>query len=384
MENDVGGLVGEFEAFAEGSDTTLTLQDVYNWGDVTAENSVNVGGLVGRLDPALDGMTGSAQVSVLRSYSTGAVSGMENVGGIAGMNESIFEGNELILANLFSTSSVMATIEGTAAAFIGRHYVSSGSATATNNFFDQDRAGTAVCSNENELGACTAVNIDGTQSNYFKGNTINQPMAQWNFTSPWVSNVDMYPVFYEVPLEDDADGISIEEEAAAPNEGDGNNDGMPDNTQPYVSSFVNEITSQYVVLELDDSCSNTALDITTEASKAVADSGFDYPAGLLGFTSECGTPGYIATVVQYHYGVSAENQVVRKYNPTTNAYFNISGATIESVTVGGQQAVKVMYQIIDGSNLDLDGVANGTIIDPAGLALAAVGVPNTGLGGSSR
>ena len=37
------------------------------------------------------------------------------------------------------------------------------------------------------------------------------------------------------------------------------------------------------------------------------------------------------------------------------------------------------YQVADGGILDLDNQADGTIVDPAGLALQAVGVPNTGL-----
>ena len=41
------------------------------------------------------------------------------------------------------------------------------------------------------------------------------------------------------------------------------------------------------------------------------------------------------------------------------------------------------YQVSDGSSLDSDGSANGTIIDPVGLGQAVIGAPRTGGGGTA-
>jgi len=65
----------------------------------------------------------------------------------------------------------------------------------------------------------------------------------------------------------------------------------------------------------------------------------------------------------------------------SGTYTTVSGATFSAVTIGGQSALKVVYQVTDGSSLDDDGAADGNITDPAGPAVLVVGVPNTGLGG---
>jgi hypothetical protein len=47
----------------------------------------------------------------------------------------------------------------------------------------------------------------------------------------------------------------------------------------------------------------------------------------------------------------------------------------------GRSVTVVTYTVTDGGVLDTDGVANGEIVDPAGLALGVLTVSNTGLGG---
>jgi hypothetical protein len=179
----------------------------------------------------------------------------------------------------------------------------------------------------------------------------------------------------------DNDGIPGTVEDAAPNNGDANNDGIIDTAQGHVASFVNPVTGKYVALEINAICDFSAASATAEASNAVADSGFNYPNGLMNFTASCPVPGFTATVTQYLYGVTNDGFILRKYNPNTNAYFAVSGATLEQTTIGGQTVTKATYQVTDGGSLDTDGSSNGTIVDPAGLAQSAVGAPNTGLGG---
>ncbi len=42
---------------------------------------------------------------------------------------------------------------------------------------------------------CTPVNTDGSQPNYFKNNSTNPPLNQWDFTSIWKTNCTNYPDF---------------------------------------------------------------------------------------------------------------------------------------------------------------------------------------------
>jgi len=73
---------------------------------------------------------------------------------------------------------------------------------------------------------------------------------------------------------------------------------------------------------------------------------------------------------------------VRKF--VKGSYLTIIGATITPATIGGVPTLVVSYQVTDGGALDEDGLANGIIVDPAGLAVlgaatpTAVGAPKTG------
>lgn len=178
---------------------------------------------------------------------------------------------------------------------------------------------------------------------------------------------------------DDNDGVSQTVEAAAPNGGDANGDSIPDDQQANVTSLVNPVTNTYTVLDNSGCTSNANVSAASHANSNI----YSFPAGMLNFTLTCANPGDTATVTLYYYGVNANDLVLQKYNTNTQEYQSIPGATITQVTIGGQEATKVVYDITDGSSLDQDGIADGTIVDPVGLAslLATTpGVPNTGVG----
>ena len=86
-----------------------------------------------------------------------------------------------------------------------------------------------------------------------------------------------------------------------------------------------------------------------------------------------------ATITQHFYGdYDAAKYIARKYNPSANSYATIPGVVLTNVTINSQSALKITYKITDNGPLDLS-PSIGTITDPAGPALAVVGVPNTGL-----
>ncbi len=183
----------------------------------------------------------------------------------------------------------------------------------------------------------------------------------------------------EEPAPDaDNDGVLDSTEDNAPNNGDGNGDGIADSEQPNVTSFVNSITGKYSTLAVDDDCTVDAAS-GIAGSTSNADGNFQYPLGLLNFTLECGTPGATITVEAYHFDTNESNLVLRKYNSVSKKYWTIQDAVIEKLNIGGVPTIKAVYKITDGGDLDLDGEANGTIVDPVGLARSSVGAPNTGL-----
>lgn len=167
----------------------------------------------------------------------------------------------------------------------------------------------------------------------------------------------------------DNDGIPSTVENAGPNNGDANNDGTLDSLQANVASYINAITNKRVVLEVSDTCSIESTGVSAESANTVQDGSYIYPLGLLAFTLDCGEAGSTADVNQYFFDAAAESYTLRKYDTNTNTYFNIDNATISQETIGSQVAIKASYQITDGGALDMDQAADGSITDPAGLAL---------------
>lgn len=175
---------------------------------------------------------------------------------------------------------------------------------------------------------------------------------------------------------DDNDGVSAEIENGAP-AGDGNADGIQDSDQANVTSFVNTQTGKYTTLVVPDQCHISSASSKSSATLAT-DSKYSYPLGLLDFAAQCGVNGYTATIKQIYYDPPSGEFVLRKYAHGT--YQTINGAVIARTQLNGHDVITVEYSVKDGGPLDDDGVENGVIVDPAGLAIVkSVGVPNTGL-----
>ncbi len=122
------------------------------------------------------------------------------------------------------------------------------------------------------------------------------------------------------------------------------------------------------------SCSTSV----TEDSLTTSDTTQDYPLGLVDFCLDV-VPGSTNTVsLTFETDLTADQVIARKYNPTTQTYTDVPGATITATTLDGNPALILTYDITDGGDLDDDGLANGTILDPVGLAIdAAATTSNT-------
>jgi hypothetical protein len=181
------------------------------------------------------------------------------------------------------------------------------------------------------------------------------------------TSADVTPSLQNPPVDDD--GIAAAVEAAAPNGGDANDDGVPDAEQSTVASFPNA-EGEYVSLVVDDGCTLTS---AANASRSVAmgDKGFAYPAGLIEYTAQCAV-GATVHIQAYFYGAPDADLTARKFDPATGQYTSIEGAELTRTAIGGAPVVTVTYQVADGGPLDSDGVVNGIIVDPVGLAQADV------------
>lgn len=365
-----GGLVGE-------SYSTDILTS-YATGDITSSDD-GVGGLTGRngddsriiesyATGTVEGVSRVGGISgangegalILNSYARGTVTGQNNVGGVAGRC------GYGAIEKSYATGAVMGGSD--TGGILGRN---AGSCTIEDSFWDTDTTAQAT----------SAVGGTGKTTAQMKSKSTFTTVAaglveSWDFTDVWglTSSVNNgYACLLwqanDCGTSQDSDNVSNAMEDDAPNNGDANNDGTADSEQSNVASFVNSVTQDYISLEVDQACDLSSVGSATESSHAKSDTAYTYQNGFVGFTANCGTPGYTSTITQYYYGAQlSPGMVLRKYNPTTQTYFTVEDATLSSVTVGGRSAVMVVYTITDGGNLDVDGVQNGVIVDPVGIA----------------
>lgn len=439
-EESAGGLIGSTD-LTVGTET-FVINRIYTSGTVTAVGD-NAGGLVGlangvRINNSYtDGVVeGANQVggligydwysTISKSYATGEVAAvLDNAGGLVGYSRP-----DSIIEYSFATADVTANYR--AGGLVGNHFGTIRNSYARGSVTThEDEVGSLVGVCEGDIafsygtGQVTGIYYTGglagsayecdSNSSFWDADTSTQASSPvgtakttvemktkatftdtensdgldeaWNFSSIWgmdPSINDGYPCLtWQANCmgdDEDGDGVPTVVELAAPNDGDANNDGIPDYRQSNVASFVNPVTNSYAVVVLHSACAISMVTSESEASQTAKDSGFNYPRGLVRFTADCGTSGFTTTVRLLDFGANGDF-VVRKHNPDTAAYFTIDSAVMQQVVIGGQQALETTYQITDGGILDIDGLKNGVIVDPVGLAVGVVGVPNTGLGG---
>ena len=170
----------------------------------------------------------------------------------------------------------------------------------------------------------------------------------------------------------DSDGTPNTEEQAAPNNGDANNDSIPDSQQANVTSILNTDSNQYVTIV---SPSGTTLSTTT-AEAAPTEDGFTHLFGLTGFTISGVTPGDTIEVSLFYPNPDNHDPTTltpKKYFPNTTSYQDLpttapTNTILVSETIDGQPTLNLTYNLTDGSYYDLDQTADGSITDPVSLA----------------
>lgn len=376
VNSGVGSSVYGYNANLVGGADDSTLTNVYAQGTLSYDGPYN-GSLAGYLD------NGS---SITNAYSTVDVTSRDNDAYVSAL---------IGRGSLTSSSSVNQV-------FFSGDFDNGGSSSGgiivglqdglnfTNTYYEDTTCGNcdaAVGSFSSGLTSWTEVDDPSD----FVGNSTNAPMSAWDFDDVWRVTSGGYPTLRiaSTPSDGDSDGASGSIESAAPNGGDANNDGTLDAVQTNVTSFMNSVSGKYATLgSTCDSTDNVA--IVRESSNGTQDTQFNYPLGLMVFTLNCNTPGETATITLHvFYDDDPGNVVARKYNRNSGTYSAIPEADISKLTVGGEKAVKIVYEVTDGGSLDEDGTVNGVIVDPTGLAVIdtssdeSVGVPNTGTGGLS-
>ncbi len=164
---------------------------------------------------------------------------------------------------------------------------------------------------------------------------------------------------------------------------DFNLDGIPDNYQPEIIKCIRAVDgSAYIGVEkISDSISEIeALEVIDPATISdPANRPADLIFGLFSFRLRLNQPGATATVRVYFSAGTSIDDTFYKYD-TINGWYDYSEHT--TFNDDGQS---VTLELQDGGYGDSDGVANGIIVDPGGIAswgtVAGGGIGDTGAGG---
>ena len=184
---------------------------------------------------------------------------------------------------------------------------------------------------------------------------------------------------------DDNDGIDPDIEDGAPNNGDGNNDGIPDKLQDNVASFL-DIFGSYVTIATPVGTTLVNCQALDVPSPDLAPPAATFPRGFFGFELHNVAPGGAADVILYLHG-----------DDTVNTYYKYGASMVIPVahfyeflfdgTTGAEINNNIItLHFVDGQRGDDDLTANGIIIEPGGPTLRvdaplAVGIPPCGLCG---
>lgn len=188
----------------------------------------------------------------------------------------------------------------------------------------------------------------------------------------------------------DSDGIPDSLEAAGPNNGDGNSDGIADALQNHVASFPNE-HGQYVTLETDPSFKLmlvTAEETPPQEFLPIAQGGgtLKFVDGFYSFLITDVPVGGSATVTLYlPEGHSASSYFKLGNTPGDSPFINPPHwyqFHFNGVTGAEFFGNRIVLHFVDGGWGDNDLVADGFILDPGGPAVLSVeGVTSSGGGG---
>lgn len=192
-----------------------------------------------------------------------------------------------------------------------------------------------------------------------------------------------------LPQDSDMDGIGDIEESAAPNAGDGNNDGIPDLQQPNVASFSDTYGGLMTVV-VPPSASLASVTVLNEdfltsnisAIGRVFD-GVNLGHGFLSFTVKgVAQGGAVDVELIVHTGALPDSYF--KYGPTplnpANHWY-LFDFDAQTGTGAEINANVVTLHLVDGGRGDGDLNANGEISDPGAIATNIANAVSGGGGG---
>lgn len=180
-------------------------------------------------------------------------------------------------------------------------------------------------------------------------------------------------------LEIDGDLVPADLEDQAPNNGDGNGDGVLDSTQSHVASIQICGSSNFITVEVSggSDCTQIRGVIPLNDNFLPEDEGFDHPFGDMSVMLQCPSiSGGSATIRIYYHGFPPlSNLEYRKFGQmeihTPPSWYTFPNAVFGRTTVGGETVVYADLTLTDNELGDFflhECEGDGFILDPGGPA----------------
>lgn len=174
-------------------------------------------------------------------------------------------------------------------------------------------------------------------------------------------------------LDPDGDGVHGSLEDGAPNNGDGNGDGIPDRDQVNVASLPNATEENYLTLESPEDTQLSAVEALENPSIEDAPNNAEFLLDFVAFEVGGIDPGSSITVTLY-LPLDPNINSYWRYGPTLDNHsnhwylFNFDGSTGAEIVHETERTI-VYLHYIDGSKGDSDIRVNGHIVDPGAPAI---------------
>ncbi len=213
-----------------------------------------------------------------------------------------------------------------------------------------------------------------TANNDFSGTDVFTYVMEDAFGAPAIGTITVEVAGPGV----DGDGVDGDVEAGAPNAGDGNGDGVPDNEQEHVASLPvvsGPNQGAYISVSAPPGQQIARVESTKNPAPDSFPQTLGAPAGFLAFEVQGITSGASTVVtIDLPDGVTATDYL--KFGPTPENLVSHWYSFAWDGTTGAQfQGGRILLHLTDGLRGDDDLLANGTIVDPGAPVLTQNALP---------
>jgi len=173
-----------------------------------------------------------------------------------------------------------------------------------------------------------------------------------------------------ISMDSDGDGVQDLEEDAAPNQGDGNNDGTPDRQQGHVASLRSVVSQQFVTIVAPAALSLQNVRAVPTPAGATPPANVTFPHGFFEFELTGVQAGGSATLNWLLESGAIANAYYRFGATSSNPTPHLAAHLFDGVSGGLVRASQIDLHAVDGVRGDNDRTTNGVFVHRGSPALS--------------